>query len=232
MKTIKYLFFVVLPLGLMACTTADNGETTQARINAFVSNGAAQKAKASNHLSITEAKLLVRDIEFESYLDQDSLDFETGPLVINLNLEGGLTEVAVGDIRPGVYDEIEFDIHKPEDNETPPDSDFRIGDSGDERFSIVIRGTIDGEDFLYRSNENFDIELEFNTPITIEEGNQVYDITLNVDMSAWFMDEQGNPLDPRNFDQVNAIDESIERSFEAFKDEDRDGNEDDDSQGD
>lgn len=228
MNKLIYLISLLIILVFTGCNLTDKTSSPTATINAIVKTGVALKYKTSSHLTLTEAKLLVRNIEFESAIDQDSLDFETGTIIMSLNLNGGITEVAVSEIQPGIYDEIEFDIHKPEDNEVVSDSDFRIGDSGDERFSVVIRGNIDGNDFLYRSNENFEIELELANNIEILENDNNLDITLKVDISGWFMDELGNPLDPRNFDHKSEIDESIKRSFEAFEDNDRDGDDDND----
>ncbi len=228
MKKLNYLISLLIILISTGCNLTDKTSNPTVTINAMVKTGFTPKYKTSSHLTITEAKLLVRNIEFESALDQDSLDFETGTIIMSLNLNGGITEVAVSEIQPGIYNEIEFDIHKPEDSEVVPDSDFRIGDSGDERFSVVIRGNIDGNVFLYRSNKNFEIELELANNIEILESDNNLDITLTVDISGWFLDEHGNPLDPRNIDHESEIDESIKRSFEAFEDNDRDGDDDND----
>lgn len=228
MKVLNNILSVAILMAMVGCSVAETGSTPTARINAMVktSPNTTTAMKLAEHITLTEVKMLVRDIEFESALDEDSLDFETGPIILNLNLDGGVTEVAVAEVKPGIYDEIEFDVHKPEDNEEVSDTDFRIGDSGDERFSIVIRGIIDGEEFLYRSNENFDLEIEPAYNIEITENDINFDITLSIDVSKWFLDEQGNPLDPRNFEHENAIDESIERSFDVFEDNDRDGDDD------
>ena len=223
---------------LLGCdSTGVDGEQASLSLS-FVANNATQSPQKqsasvqSNHLTITEAKMLIREVEFKSDLEDDgipddSLDFKTGPLVVVLNLDGTPNEIGVSEVQPGSYDEIEFDVHKPEDNQTPPDSDFKIGDSGDERFSVIVRGTYDGQEFLYRSRENMEQELELATPLTISEDTESLNVTLAVDLSQWFVDENGNQLDPTVPDNENAIDESIERSFEkAFKDNDQDGEED------
>lgn len=221
--------------GCESAGTNATGDQASLSVSFATNNTAMQKSSTlqSNHLQITSAKLLVREIEFESDLEddnvpEDSLDFETGPLVINLNLDGSVTTVAVNDVEPGTYDEIEFDVHKPEDNETPPDPDFKIGTSGDERFSVIVEGIYDVQEFLYRSNENMEQEHELAEPLVLEEGSDI-NVTLSVDLSTWFVDELGNNLDPTIEDNRDAIDESIKRSFEAFEDDDEDGNDDDDS---
>lgn len=70
-------------------------------------------------------------------------------------------------------------------------------------------------------------ELELATPHTINEDTESLNVTLTVDLSQWLVDENGKELNPTNPDNENAIDESIERSFESiFEDNDQDGKED------
>lgn len=233
----KQLILNITGLGLLAiiftaCSTSPDTNTPQIRLNAMVTTSTALQPKlistASPVIQITEAKMLIREIEFESAVDEDSLDFETGPLVLNLDLSGGLTEVSVTDVRAGVYNEIEFDIHKPEDNEIPSDPDLRIGDGGNERFSIIIKGTVDNEPFLFRSTENFEIELEFDANFVIDgNADGIFDITLSATINTWFIDGNGAALNPGNANDWDEIENAIARSFDAFEDDDRDGEEDD-----
>lgn len=236
-RTLLLVLFAASVL-LSGCNSAGTNGNISTLSLSFVAQDPTQSTqkqsadKQSSHVEIAEAKLLMRRVEFKSDLEddgiaEDSLDFKTESFVVLLNIDGSLNEVAVSEVPEGRYDEIEFDVHKPEDNETPPDPDFKIGDSGDERFSVIIRGTFDGEEFLYRSSENMEQEIELASPLVIEENQESLNVTMTVDISRWFVDESGNPLDPTNPDNLNAIDESIERSFEdAFKDNDEDGEED------
>lgn len=235
LSTILLLASLVLQLVISGCDTTNstNDDTTSLSLSLAVqnSNQATDNTTQSSHLTITEAKILIREIELESDLEDDgiaddSLDFETGPVAVNLNLDGSLNPISVNEVPAGRYDEIEFEIHKPEDNETPPDPDFKIGTSGDERFSVIVRGTYNGQDFLYRSTENMEQEIELGSPLIIEEGQGNINVTLTIDLSRWFVDENGNELDPTLEDNRDEIDESIKRSFEAFEDNDEDGEED------
>lgn len=234
--------WLLVPFALLLLLSGCNSTGTKSNLSSlslsFVTQNSSQSTQKrntsvqSNHVEITEAKMLIREVKFKSDIEddgvpEDSLDFSTDSFVVLLNLDGSPNEVAVSEVPEGRYDEIEFEVHKPEDDETPPDSDFKIGDSGNERFSIIIRGTFDGEDFLFRSNENMEQEIELTSPLEISEDTENINVTLTVDLSEWFVDENGNALDPTNPDNEDAIDESIERSFEeAFEDNDEDGEED------
>lgn len=242
MKTLIQNWLLLAPMALIfsltGCdSTGSGGNQASLSLSLIATNSiqTSQKQQVvaqNNHVTITEAKMLIRRIEFKSDLEDDgiaddSLDFQTDPLVVILNLDGNVNEIAVTDVEPGSYDEIEFDIHKPEDMETPPDPDFRIGDSGDERFSIIITGTYNGQNFVYRSNENMEQEMELTTPLIITEDTENINVTLKVNVSNWFVDESGNQLDPLNPDNESDIDDSIERSFEnVYEDNDLDGEED------
>lgn len=243
MKTIlqKWVFLVPVVGSLIfsGCNSVGSNDKQPTMSLSFMAKNSGQAAKSkttgtmqNNHVTITEAKILVREVEFESDIEndgiaEDSLNFEAGPFVVSLKLDGSLNKVAVNEVKPGSYDEIEFDVHKPEDNETPPDPEFKIGDSGDERFSIIVKGTYNGENFVFRSRENMEQEIELSSPLVISEDTESINTTLTVDLSQWFVDANGNLLNPTNPDNQSAIDESIERSFEdAFEDSDEDGAED------
>lgn len=226
---------LVLLFVISGCDTTNstNDDTTSLSLSLAVQNAnqTTDNTTQSSHLAITEAKILIRKIELESDLEDDgiaddSLNFETGPMAVNLNLDGSLNPISVNEVPAGRYDEIEFEIHKPEDNETPPDPDFKIGTSGDERFSVIVRGIYNGQDFLYRSTENMEQEIELGSPLVIEERQGNINVTLTIDLSRWFVDENGNNLDPTLEDNRDEIDESIKRSFEAYEDNDEDGEED------
>lgn len=228
------LSFVLLMIGCDA--TNSDGNQPSLSLSFAVKSSAQPKAVTGNslqssHVTITEAKMLIREVEFESDLEDDgiaddSLEFETGPFVVELNLNGALNTIAVKNVPAGSYDEIEFEVHKPEDNETPPDPDFKIGTSGDERFSVIIRGTYNGQEFLYRSNENMEQEIELASPLLIDEQTESINVTMSVDLSQWFVSETGSDLDPTDENVRDQIDESIKRSFEAFQDDDEDGEDD------
>lgn len=233
-KLQKFILFAPFALLLAVSACDSNADRTALSLSIKADQGSQQTSAAaqtqSNHVTLTEVKILVRELELESDLDgdgisDDSLDFETGPFVMNLNLDGSLNQVNVKDVPAGVYKEIEFELHKPEDNETPPDPDFKTGTSGDQRFSVIVRGSFNGQDFEYKSRVNAEQEIEFNPPLSIDEGQEV-NATLVVDLSTWFVDSSGNPLDPTDENNRSTIDNNIQNSFDAFEDNDLDGDED------
>ena len=170
----------------------------------------------TGHVSLTSVKMLVEELELES-VEEDSLDFEIENQVIQLPLDGSPYQLAAANIASGLYDEFELEIEGLDDDDNVNDPDFT---EGSDETSIIIEGTYNGEDFTFTSEEDFEIEFEFNPPIEIDENTTNVDINLMVDIDSWFLDDSGNELDPTDPANREQIEENIEHSFEAEKDED------------
>ena len=176
--------------------------------------------------SLTEVKMLVEELELESSFDEDSLDFEVDDLVVNLPLDGSDFEITSATVPEGVYDEFEMEVENSDDSNVN-DPDF-INESGDDDdgYTIVVRGLYNGEDFIYKSTEDFEIEMEFNPPLEVS-GSSSPTIAININPSSWFTDASGNDLDPRDPNNQEIIDENISNSFDVEQDDDEDEDDDD-----
>ena len=165
-----------------------------------------------DELVITEIKLFIEEMELDG--TRGTKDFEVENFIINLPLDGSPLILTEGELPPGLYDEFELEIEKPDDDEHVSDRDFR-DETGS--YSLVVKGTYQGEDFMFRSREDFEIEIDLFPPLVIEEsGTSVLIVT--VDVSGWFKGQDGETLDPNDFRNTERINKNIERSFEAFED--------------
>jgi hypothetical protein len=177
-----------------------------------------------SELNIDEVRLYVDEMELES-IGNDSLDFEIEDFIVNLPLDGSpltLTELA---LPQGIYDEFELEIEKAEDDINVSDSDFR-DETG--TYSVVVKGTYNGESFTFRSSEDFELELELNPPLELVESESSI-LKVTIDVSSWFTGLSGETLDPNEEANYERINENIENSIEGFEDEnDDDGDDDDD----
>lgn len=171
-------------------------------------------------LVITEAKALVTEVEVESEPSNGSgQHIRISPFVIYFNMSGTLISVTSGNIPQGNYNKIKFQLHKPEDTETIPDPDFRTGTSGNQRYSFIVKGTYNGNSFVFRSRRSANLVINFNTLINLQTSSK--NITVLVNPSKWFSNGSLNPADPNNED---AIDDNIKDSFvRAFRDDNKDG---------
>jgi hypothetical protein len=182
--------------------------------------GTAGALAGGANVALTEVKLLVNAIHFNAGSgDDDStgteVEFEDANLVVNLPLDGSPTAVAVADVPPGTYTRVKFKIHKPEDAEAIPDEDFRDGPSGNERYSVIVRGTVDGEAFELKVRESIQQRLTLSPPLVVGDGGSA-DVTLLADVSGWFVSDGGAPLDPRDEDDADEIADRIDDSFRAL----------------
>lgn len=190
-------------------------------------------------LVIESAQMVLREIEFERVEadvdcddpqadESDCDEFKTEPVLVSLPLDGSVSTEITANVPAGMYDEIEFDIHKVSSGDLA-DSAFLQQNPGFEGISIRVTGTYNDEAFEFTSDLNEEQELELLPPLEIVEGVPT-NVTLSVDVSAWFKDLSGNLVDPQtaNKDGINEnlVKDNIKTSIEGFEDEDKDGEED------
>ncbi len=224
MNTIKFLGIHFLPiLFLFGCDTAENSDGA---VSLSFSPGSSLQKITDGALELTEVKILLSDIKMEMEDGIEEEDGEDGdesytvrvdPIVINLNLDGTATNFALANVPAGLYEEVEFKIHKVGASETPPDPEFKEGDDESLRYSVIAKGNYNTVPFVYKSKKSTHQELEFETPIEILE-NSLTNLTILVDPHSWFY-KDGVLLDPSNPANENDIDNNIK---ESFKDSDED----------
>lgn len=163
-------------------------------------------------IAVDEVKLFITEMEMEG--TRNSNDFETRNFVLNLPLDGSRFEITHTNIPAGFYDELELEIEKPGSNEDVDDPDFILGSN---RYSLVVKGVFNGERFIFRSTEDFDIDVDIKPHLEITEGqNRV--IAIDLDFTGWFRNSNGDLLDPSDSGNREQINENIEDSFSDFED--------------
>ena len=225
-KLYKSLSIVIITLvAITGCNTTNSGNSGPKDVAVTMQvQTTAPKLKAMSVDSLTEVKLLVEELELES-ASEDSLDFEAEGLVVNVPLDGSELELSSRQLSNGVYDEFSMEIENDDDGQQVDDPDFY---EGEEEYSIVVRGVYNGEDFTYRVDEDFEIELDLNPVIEITDNTNSAAVAINFDPTGWFVDSSGNPLDPNDPNNDEIIEENIENSFEAEGEEDEEDDDDDD----
>ena len=197
-------------------TSADNSVTLS--MLAPVNSTTQSKSKSGNStltvddITISEVKMLVNELELES-TENDSLDFEANNLIVELPLDGSPFIISSKSVPLGVYGELDISVDKPDRNSNIGDADF---DDGQNQYAVVIRGTKDGNDFTLKSREDFDFKLDFEPPLEITDSTNSVEIDIMVNVEQWFRAGlNGRTLDPSNPDDIERIEENIEKSFET-----------------
>ncbi len=165
--------------------------------------------------------------------NNDCEEFETGTTLVSLPLGATAIDAVVSVNAPaGMYDKLEFKIHKPESSD---DAAFIAANPAFDGISIRVTGTYSQagtrSDFTYTSDLDASQEVELATPLTVSDGVPA-NVTLRVDVSTWFLNAGGTALvNPAsaNTGQPNEglVTNNIEGSFDAFRDDNHDGHDDD-----
>jgi len=214
------------------------GSSTAAPTSGFFASVMADTmTDGQNELIIDRAEVVLREIELErvetedcdsSVHNDDCEEFEVGPVLVDLPLNGQTETHVTVNAPPGSYDEIEFEIHKVS-NDDPEDADFRALHPDMVGQSIRVTGTFNGESFTYETDLDVEQEHDLNPPLVIDESGSV-NVTVLIDVSMWFVDGSGNLVDPQTAnkggDNEGLVKENIKQSVEAFEDDDHDGDDD------
>ncbi len=210
---------LLLVVGLGGCDSSgididDDTVRTELRVRVSFS----EAAKTAARVEIDEAKLLIKTVQFSAE-DGEEYTFNTASFVVNLDLTGRANTVLVGAVPPGAWERLTFKIHKPEDDEAVPDPDFKEGSSGNQRFSVIVRGHVEGEPFVLKVRDSMRQRVAFSPPFRVREGDDPVVVTLLTDVDQWFVGRDGQVLDPRRDDDVEAIADAIKASFRALGNE-------------
>jgi hypothetical protein len=198
-------------------------------------------ALGNDTVIVRTAELVLREVELKRADvaacdavegNDDCEEFETGATVVSLPLGATAiaTEITVN-APPGMYDELEFKIHKPSSSD---DAAFIAAHPDFANISIRVTGTYSQagtrSDFTFTSAIDQSEEAGLVPPLTVSEG-QTANVTLRVDIAGWFLNAGQTALvDPAsaNSGQPNesVVANNIQASFKAFDDDNHDGLED------
>lgn len=131
-----------------------------------------------------------------------------GASTVSLPLEGGVITPFTGTLPAGTYDGLELDAA-----------------------FLRVRGTFDGQAFDVTLPVDAEFELAINPPLVVGADDAPLNVTVNVDVMAWFRDAAGATVDPRRL-QTDATYRAafvsrIRASLRALEDSDLDGDDSD-----
>ena len=213
----KTIIALVLAVGIAGC--GGPNLTFSVRAGAPTASASARSAlTAGTGISITRLRIVIRKVELEKAGTTEMEEVASGPYLLDLSgasLDGSVGKVLDASFTPGTYSEIKLEVHKPESSEVGANAG--LSEMAAAAASIIADGTIDGAPFSFKTA--VDGEQRFEGNLALQDGSN---LTLNVDASSWFM-SSGARLDPRDESNRSQIENNIQASFEAFKDDDHDG---------
>jgi hypothetical protein len=220
-KSSSFIFncIAIILLLVSACNTTEPEETSLSL--SFAAENVMPKL-AADDFQLQEVKLLIRDIKIKNQADDNEMQVKTEPLVVNLELNGNVTEFSEGEIPAGAYDRVRFEIHKIEDSETPPDPEFKEGSESSMRYSAIVKGTINGDSFRYRFRKSAVQDIKLEEDLLVNDG-EAANLTIMVDPYSWFY-EGDVLLNPNDKANENLIENKMQNAFKrAYKDNDHNG---------
>lgn len=158
-------------------------------------------------------------------------ELKLGPLLVDVPLDGDVERVFSVQLPEGTYRAVELQIHKPSlGNES--DLAFLRENPLLEGVSILVEGTYDGDPFTFVQRVEAKERYALDPPLEVTEASEPTNLTFHLDVSTWFVDPEGALVDPvsanRGGEHEGLVRSNILKSLNAFKDDDRDGECDDD----
>ena len=183
-------------------------------------------------LIVTRAQLVLHELELklstsstcaEDTVEDSCESIELGPMLIELPVTDVVMTPIAATVPSGTYHEIEFDIRRP--GTDPADVAFVAANPNFNNVSIRLEGTFNGAPFVFTSELDQEVQIDFDPPLVITEANN--NVTIAVDIRSWFTNSNGTLVSPAtaNPGQPNAsiVSERIKVSLRAFEDDDKDG---------
>jgi len=191
-------------------------------------------------LTITRVALVLREIQLKRQQDltctSDSSgasnceEFEIGPQVFELPLDGTVAQaIAISGVPAGIYDRLEFDIHKP-DNNSAADMAFLAAHPEFDQVSIRVEGDFNGTMFVFETDLDAEQEATLMPPLVVDSTTTSTNVTLSVTVDGWFLAADGSLIDPatagKGGPNENLVKNNIQQSLNVFDDDNRDGQDD------
>ncbi len=250
-KTTPRMGLLALIAGLAACSSSEPNSNPVVSFNLATRSAAPAMAAiarpsfeiytlGATTIDFTSVRVAFSEIELErlgstvecdiaTIDDDDCEEIELAPRILDLPLAPGASRSISVAVAPGTYDEIEFRVEK-------------LGDESDEAalvaanpefdgVSVRVEGTYDDGSgpvpFVFTNDLDVEQELDLATPITVDATGAA-ELTLFVDIGTWFLNQAGDGyVDPAQANKggqyESDVKESIKQSFEAFEDDDHDG---------
>jgi len=175
-------------------------------------------------VTVDRARFLIRNVRLKSVIG-DSIEFISDPMVIDLDLTSSEKVTAVRDVPAGTYNRLEFRIHRLDDDNPQDKAYFLHPDFfdfvQDNRYSMIIEGQVyesgSGSPYIFKSRANEKQERFLNPAISIDEMSGNIAVVLAVYASEWFIDENGDVLDPRDGSNESEISDNLRSSIKIEK---------------
>lgn len=246
--------FIATLITLAACSSDLTGTNKRSVQLSFTTNNASTVAAsgmrvspdimvgANNELVLSKVQVVVGKIELNETdnsncvaeiedsgndhgeVGQECEDVSRDPVLVNIPVDAAAHTVLSVPLTPGTYRKLEAKLEPARNDATA----FNTANPNLVGKSVRVEGTYKGTPFVFTSALRSELELEFNPPLVIDATTT--NATVSLDVAKWFLDSNGNAIDPSTATAGSAvlsqIEDNIRRSFHAFEDDDHSGEDD------
>ena len=250
----KPLCFAAVFITLAACSSDLTGNNKQSVQLSFTTNSTSSVAAtgirmspditvgANNELVLSKVQVVVDKIELNEEdntscvgeiedggddhgeAGEECEDVSRNPVLVDIPVDDAAHVVLSVPLTPGTYRKLEAKLEPARDDATA----FNTANPTLVGKSVRVEGTYKGTPFVFTSAVRSGLEMEFDPPLVIDATTT--NATVSIDVAKWFLDRNGNAVDPTSAtagsNALSRIEDNIRRSFHAFEDDDHSGEDD------
>ena len=250
----KPLCFAAVFITLAACSSDLTGNNKQSVQLSFTTNSTSSVAAtgirvspditvgANNELVLSKVQVVVDKIELNEEdntscvgeiedggddhgeAGEECEDVSRNPVLVDIPVDDAAHVVLSVPLTPGTYRKLEAKLEPARDDATA----FNTASPTLVGKSVRVEGTYKGTPFVFTSAVRSGLEMEFDPPLVID--GTTTNATVSIDVAKWFLDSNGNAIDPTSAtagsNALSRIEDNIRRSFHAFEDDDHSGEDD------
>lgn len=169
--------------------------------------------------------------------DNDSVDanecaeLELAPSVVELPVDASVVSALSLAVPAGTYSALEAKIRpvRADGDHGPGSSAFLTAHPELSGVSVRVEGTFDKQAFVFTGSPRAQFETRFNPAITVDAAP--VNVTVHADLTTWFRNSSGALINPTTANpggpNAATVSDNIRRSFRAFRDNNRNGHDDD-----
>ena len=163
--------------------------------------------------------------------EHECTELQLAPSLVELPVNGAPTTALSVNVPAGSYSAVEAKIRalRPDGDQGNGSKAFLAAHPELAGVSVIVTGTYNGKAFTYTGAPKAEFEASFSPPLVVDAAP--VNLTVGADVTTWFKTQSGLLIDPSsaNAGGANAslVSDNIRRSFKAFRDNDRDGQDDD-----
>ena len=216
----KLLLLPVILIFLSSCLTDNqNTETANRLVITF------QLAGINDEMIVQEDTLRIRTLRF--LYGETTVNNSNASLTINENIIQVTHQLSNNEVKGlangtfqsnEVYSNLNFQIQQAVQPEEGSGSNFDVdafieGDTDNQRYSMIIDGSYNGDPFTFKSTRNFNFSFPIEDNSNGTTGNLIYNLPMRAEVSDWFVNSaEGGLLNPGDPNNATAINDQIESS--------------------